>query len=164
MDGLSSGQQLDKLANAPGAGFGFLGVSDPVEDGVPIRTCEHFKHCICARIGTQGSDEILRHLNAGLPSVGGLPSTILFRLPHLVFTGSMHSAGGDQSFSDGSVPLRPRASSFSRRETSSERSGVTTPQLAINPAEADRLVKCLVVRDGCRIDRSLFGQYQPDTL
>jgi hypothetical protein len=35
--------------------------------------------------------------------------------------------------------------------------------LTINPAEADRLVKRLVVRDGCRIDRSLFGQYQPDT-
>ena len=27
-----------KLVDAPRAGFGFLGVSDPVEDGVPIRT------------------------------------------------------------------------------------------------------------------------------
>ncbi len=50
-----------------------------------------------------------------------------WRCPHHIFTGSMHSAGGDQPFSDGSVPLRPRASSFSRRETSSERSRVTTP-------------------------------------
>ena len=164
MDGLTSGQHLDKLADASGAGFGFLGVCDPVEDGVPIRTRERLEHRPGARIGTQRAGEILRHLDAGLPGVGGLPSTVLFRLPHLVFAGSMHSAGGDQPFSDGSVPLRPRASSFSRRETSSKRSGITTPQLTINPAEADRLVKRLVVRDGSLIDRSLFGQYQPDTL
>ena len=127
MDGLTSGQHLDKLVDAPGAGFGFLGVSDPVEDGVPIRTGERLKHRLRATIGTQGSEKILRHLNAGLPGVGGLPSTVLFRLPHLVFAGSMNSAGGDQPFSDGSVALRPRAASFSRRETSSERGGVTTP-------------------------------------
>src|SRR5271169_4021940 len=84
VDRLTSGQHLDKLADAPGAGFGFLGVSDPVEDGVPIRTRERLKHRLCARIGTQGSGEILRHLYAGLPGVGGLPSTVLFRLPHLV--------------------------------------------------------------------------------
>ena len=127
MDGLTSGQHLDKLADAPGAGFGFLGVSDPVEDGVPIRTRERLKPRLRARIGTQGSEKILRHLNAGLPGIGGLPSTVLFRLPHLVFAGSMHSAGGDQPFSDGSVPLRPRAASFSRCKASSERSGVATP-------------------------------------
>src|ERR1700722_9772183 len=120
MDRLTSGQHLDKLADAPGAGFGFLGVCDPVEDGVPIRTSERLKHRICGGIGTQSSDEILRHLHAGLPGVGGLPSTVLFRMPHLVFTGSMHSAGGDQPFSDGSVPLGPRASTITRRETSSE--------------------------------------------
>ena len=126
MDSLTSGQHLDKLVDAPGAGFRFLGVYEPVEDGVPIRTGENLKHRIRARIDTQGSEEILRHLNVGLPGVGGLPSTVLFRLPHLVFAGSMHSAGGDQPLSDGSVPLRPRAASFSRRETSSERTGVTT--------------------------------------
>src|SRR5580658_7585105 len=114
MDGLTSGQHLDKLADASRAGFGSLGVPDPVEDGVPICTCEHLKHRICARIGAQCSDEILWHLNAGLPAVGGLPSTVLFRLPHLVCAGSMHSAGGDQPFSDGSVPLRPGAATFSR--------------------------------------------------
>ena len=163
MNGLTSGQHLDKLADAPGAGFGLLDVSDPVEDGVPIRTCESLKHHFCARIVTQGGEEILRHFNAGLPSVGGLPSTVFLRLPHLVFTVSMHSAGGDQRFGDGSVPLGPRAASLSRCETSSERTGVTTPQLTIDPAEADRLVERLVVRDVCRIDRSLLGQYQPDT-
>jgi hypothetical protein len=40
VDGLTSGQHLDKLADASRAGFGLFGVSDPVEDGVPIRTCE----------------------------------------------------------------------------------------------------------------------------
>jgi hypothetical protein len=99
MDGLTSGQHLDKLADALGARFGFLHVSNPVEDCVPIRTCEHLEHLICARIGTQRSDEILRHLNAGLPIVGGIPSTVLFRAAHLVFTGSMHSVGVDQPFS-----------------------------------------------------------------
>ena len=163
MDGLTSGQHLDKLADAPGAGFGLLGVSDPVEDGVPIRTGEHLEHRLGAGIGTQGGDEVLRNLNAGLPGVGGLPSTVLLRLPHLVLTGSMHSAGGDQPFSDGSVPLRPRAASLSRREPSSERSGVTTPQLTIDPAEAECLVKRLVVGDSCRIDGVLLGQYQLDT-
>jgi len=127
MDGLTSGQHLDKLVDAFGAGFWLLGASDPVEDGVPVRTCEHFEHRARARIGTQGSIEVLRHLDAGLSGVGGLPSTVLSRLPHLVLTGSMHPAGGDQPLRDGSVPLRPRASSSSRREASSERRGVTTP-------------------------------------
>src|ERR1700733_8486149 len=148
MDGLTSSQHLDKLGDAPGTSIWFLGVSDPIEDRVAIRACEPRKHRTCARIGAQGGDEILRHLNAGLPSVRGLPSTVLFRLPHLVVTGAMHSAAGDQSFSDRSVPLRPRASSLSRRETSPERRGVTAPQLTIDPAEADRLLERLVVRDG----------------
>ena len=72
MDRFTSDQHLDKLVDAPGAGFGFLGVSDPVEDGVPIGTRERLKHRLSARIDTQGSGEILRHLDAGLPGVGGL--------------------------------------------------------------------------------------------
>jgi hypothetical protein len=164
MDGLTSGQHLDELADTPGAGLGLLGASDPVEDGVPVRAGERFEHRTRARIGTQGSDEILRHLNGGLPGIGSLPSTVLLRPPHLVVSGSTHPAGGDQPLCDGSVALRPRTSSSSRREAPSERSGVPTPQLTIDPTEADRLVKCLVVRDGRRIDRALLGQYQPDAL
>ena len=85
MDGLASGQHLDTLVDAPRAGFRSLGVSDPVEDGVPIRTGEHLKHRHRARIGTQGSEKILWLFNAGLSGVGCRPSTVLFRLPHLVF-------------------------------------------------------------------------------
>ena len=163
VNGLTSGQHFDELVDPPGAGFRFLGVSEPVEDGVPIRTGEHFKHRVRAGTDTQSGEKILRHFDAGLPGVGGLPSTVLSCLSHLVFAGSMHPTGGDQPFCDGSVPLRPRAARFSRRETSSERTGVTTPQLTINPAEADRFVKRLVVRDGRRIGHSFLGQYQPDS-
>ena len=72
------GPTSHKLVDAPGAGFGLLCVSDPVENGVPIRTCEHLKHRLRTGIGTQGSHKIDGHLYAGLPGVGGLPSTILF--------------------------------------------------------------------------------------
>ena len=164
MNGLTSGQHLDKLVDAPGARFGLLGVPDPVEDRVPIGTRECSKHQLCSRIGTQGNGEILRHLDAGLSGVGGLPSTILSRVTHLVSAPLMHSAGGDQPFCDGNVSLRPRASGFSRRKTSSECGAVAAAYLTINPSEADRLVQRLVVRDGCRFARSLFGKYQPHTL
>ena len=164
MDGFASRQHLDKLVDAPGAGFGLLCVSDPVKNGIPIRTCEHLEHRLRTGIGIQGRHEIAGHFHAGLSGVGGLPSTILFRLPHLVFARLIHSAGSDQPFSDGGVPLRPRAANFSGRETPSKRCGVATLQLTINPAEADRLVQRLVVRERCRISRSLLGQDQPDTL
>ncbi len=163
MGSLASGQHLDKLADALRAGFGLLGTSDPVENGVSIRTRERLEHLFCSRIGTEGNGEILRHLNAGLPGVGVLPSTVLFRPAHLDFAGSMHSTGGDQPLSDGSVPLRPRTARPSRRKAPSIRDGVTAPQLSINPAEADRLGKRLVVRDGGRLDRSLFRHHQPDS-
>ena len=161
MNGLTSGQHIDKLVNASRASFGFLGDSNPIEDGVPIRTGECLKHRLRAGIGIESNEKILRHFTVRLSGVGGLPSTVLFCLAHLVLARSMHSADGDHPFGDGSVPLRPRATNFSRRETSSERSSIATPYLTINPAEADRLVKCLIIRDGRRISRSLSGQYQP---
>ena len=105
MDGLTSGQHLDELADSSCTRFELLGVSNPVEDGVPIRSCERRKHRLGARIGTQRSEKIFRHGDAGLPGVGGLPPTVLFRLSHLVFAGSLHSAGDDQPFSDDSIPL-----------------------------------------------------------
>src|ERR1700677_956016 len=81
VDGLTSGQHLDKLADAPGAGFGPLCVCDSVEDDVSIRLRQHLKHCLRTRIGTQRSDKIPRHLRAGLTGVGGPPPAVSFRLP-----------------------------------------------------------------------------------
>lgn len=85
MDGLTSSQLLDELVDAPGAGFGFLGGADPVEDGVPIRTGERLEHRLRRRIGSQSIRKVLWNLHAGLPGVGGLPSTVLLRLLHLGF-------------------------------------------------------------------------------
>ena len=75
------------------------------EDGVPIGARERIDHRLRAGIGTRGSDKVLRHVDTGLPGMGGLPSTVLLRPPYLGLAGSMHFAGGDQPFSDGSVPL-----------------------------------------------------------
>src|SRR5580692_13064447 len=113
MDGLTSGQHLDKLSNSPGASFRFLSASDPVEDGVSIRTCKALKHRRRTWISAQSSRKIFGNLHARLPGVGGLPSSVHLRLPHLVFAGLMHSAGGDQPLSDGSVALRPRTANLS---------------------------------------------------
>ena len=77
MDGLTSGQHLDKLVDAPGAGFRLCCVSDPVENGVPIRTSEHLEHFLSTRVGTQSNRKIPWNLHAGLPGVGGVPSTVL---------------------------------------------------------------------------------------
>ena len=120
MNGLASGQHLDERVNPSSPGFRFLGASDPVEDGVAIRTCKRLKHHARTRIGPQGSAKVFRHLNAGRPSVGGLPSPVQLCPSHFLFAGLMHAAGGDQPFSDGGIALGPRAARLSRGETSSK--------------------------------------------
>ena len=76
----------------------------------------------------------------------------------------MHSAGGAQPLGDGDVPLRPRAPLVSGCESSPERSAVTTPELPINPAKADRLVECLVVGERCWVCSALLGKDEPHSL
>ena len=67
------------------SGLDLLCTSDPIKDGVPIRTCERLKHCLSTRIGSQGVRQILWNLHAGLSGVGGIPPTIRFGLSNLVF-------------------------------------------------------------------------------
>ena len=85
MDGLTSGQHLDELLDPPGSGLSLLGASNPIENGVPIRTCESLKHCLSLRIGDQSVCQVLWYFRAGLPGVGGTPATIGLRLSNLVF-------------------------------------------------------------------------------
>src|SRR5580692_10027780 len=76
----------------------------------------------------------------------------------------MHSAGGAQSLGNGDVSLRPRAPSVSGCESSLERYAVTTPELPIDPAKADRLVECLLVGKRCRVCSALLGKDEPHSL
>src|SRR5580692_12270875 len=76
----------------------------------------------------------------------------------------MHSAGGAQPLGDDDVPLRPRAPSTSRRESSPERCAVATPELPIDPAKADRLVECVIVGERCRVCSALLGKDEPHSL
>src|SRR6516165_8232557 len=76
----------------------------------------------------------------------------------------MHSAGGAQPLRDGNVALGPGTPCVSWRESSPERGGVTMSELPIDPAKADRLVECLVVRERCRIRRAFLGEDEPHTL
>ncbi len=113
-------------------------------------------------LALNAADRSSGRLDAGLSGVGAVPSTVRFRSTHLVLAGSVHSVGGDSPLCDDGVPTRPRAAGSSRREASSERRVVATPQLAVDPAEADRLLGRLVVRGRRRIARPLLGQNEPD--
>jgi hypothetical protein len=85
VDGLTSGQHLDELLDPPGSGLRLLGASNPIENGVPIRTRKRLKHCLSPKIGVQSVGQVLWNLHAGLPGVGGTPATIRLRLSNLVF-------------------------------------------------------------------------------
>jgi hypothetical protein len=85
MDGLAPGQHLDELLDAPCSGLGLLGASNPIENGVPIRTGERLKVFLSARIGDQGVSQVLWDFPAGLPGVGGTPPTVRLRLSNLGF-------------------------------------------------------------------------------
>jgi hypothetical protein len=105
MNRLTPCQHLNELVDAPGPGFGPLCVSDPVEDGVPIRARQRLEHRLRSGIGTQRSGKVFWHRDTGLPGIRGLPSTVRLRLTHLGLAGSMHSARDNQPFSDGDIPL-----------------------------------------------------------
>ena len=85
MDGLPSGQHLDELLDPPGSGLRLLGVTNPIENGVPIRTGQRLKHCLSPRIGDQGVRQVLWNLHVGLPGVGGMPATVRLGLSNFVF-------------------------------------------------------------------------------
>jgi hypothetical protein len=85
VDGLTSGQHVHELRDAPGSGLGLLGASNPIENGVPIRTGERLKLCLSPRIGDQSVRQVLWNFHAGWPGVGGTPATIRLRLSNLVF-------------------------------------------------------------------------------
>jgi len=164
VDRLAPGQHLHELFDAPDAGLHLFCVSDPIQNGVPIRTCQCLEHCLGPRVGQQGVHEILRNFHVGLSGVGGRPPTVCLRLPHLDITRWMHSARNAQPLGDGDIPLRPRAPRGSRCESSPECLVVTTPQLPINPAEADRFIECFVVDERRRMCRTLLGEDEPDSF
>ncbi len=158
VDCLASCQHLHKLLDTSGSGLQLLCASDPIEDGVPIRTRERLEHCLSSRIGDQGVREIFWNLHVRLPGVGSIPATILFGPLNLGFSRPMHSARGAQPLGDGDVPLRPRAPSVSGRESSPIRCVVTTLKLPIDPTKADRVVECRVVGERCRLRRPFLAR------
>jgi hypothetical protein len=85
VDGVASGQHFDELLDAPGSGLDLLGASNPIKNGVPIRTRERLKHFRSPRIGVQSVRKVLWNFCAGLPSVCGTPPTVRFCLPNGVF-------------------------------------------------------------------------------
>ena len=85
VDSFAPGQHLYELLDASGSGLDFLCVSDSMEDGVPVRTCEFAPHRPSLGIGSQGVRQVLWNFGAGLTGVRGSPSTIGYCLANLVF-------------------------------------------------------------------------------
>ena len=164
VDSLAPGQHLYELLDASRSGLDLLCVSDSIEDGVPVRTCELAKHRPSLGIGSQGVRQVLWNFHAGLSGVRGIPSPIGFCPPNLVFPYSIHPTGGVQPLGNGDVPLRPRAPSISGRESPPDDCAVTTPELPIDPAKADRLVECLVIGERCWVCSALPGKDEPHSL
>ena len=123
----------------------FFALLDPIQNGVPIRTCQCLEHRQGRRIGLQRSGKVLRNLSLRLPGVRRRPPTICLRLCDLVFARTVHAASGAQSLGYCNISLRPRAPSVPRSEASPEGRVVTTFKLPVDPAEADRFVERFVV-------------------
>src|ERR1700677_3947950 len=164
MDGLAPSQHLHKLFDAFDSSLDLLCVSDPIQNGVAIRAGQRFEHCLGPRVGLQGYRQIRWHLDVGLPGVRRRPPAIRLRFPDLFRTRWMHSARGTQPLGLSHIPLRPRAPGIARCESSPERFAVTSPELPIDPAEANRFVESVVVAERRWMNRSLFGKHEPDAF
>ena len=84
MNGFAPGQHLHKLLDSPGSGLDLLRASDPIDDGVPVRTRERLKHRLSAGVGRQCPRQVLWNHCATLTGIGGLPSTIRLRPPNFI--------------------------------------------------------------------------------
>src|SRR3954469_2309993 len=73
----------------------------------------------------------------------------------------MHPALGEQPFGDRRIPLRPSAAPPPRREALPVGCLVTTPDLAVDPAVAQRLLERLRVGEAGRLGSALLGKYEP---
>ena len=76
----------------------------------------------------------------------------------------MHPAFGLQPFGGRRISLRPGAASSARSEALAVCGLVPTPNLAVDPPVAQRLLERLVVSEAGRLFDALLGEHQPDPL
>jgi hypothetical protein len=142
---LATGKLGDKLLDAPAPGVGTLRCGHPVEDGVPVGRAQFVEHGLRARVPTERCGEVRRHLDCGLAVVGSVPGAVSFRSGHCVETGASHTSLFDELGCDRDVAFRPCAPRPSGSERPAKRAVVAAAEPPVDPSEAQRLGKGLVV-------------------
>ncbi len=153
--GLALAQDIDVVRDAVGPTLGVLGVVEPVQELVPLAARERLEELLRWGVLIKCGLQIVWNRCLALRCVGVVESSVGRRGLELRETGRLHAAVGDQPSSALTVDRRPFAARSSRREAPSEEVLVVAGQLPIGPAEADRLLDRLGLRD-CRRRRTLL--------
>src|SRR5262245_42788965 len=150
----------DELCQAPGARLGLLGVLEPVEDRVAVLAAEPGEECLRRRPRVELALEIIRDRGAALAGVGGVPAAVRLGALDLGVSSGPHSPLGDQLLRLGPIDLRPPPARPTRRIPLEEVALVERFAAAVYPAEAERDLNRLGVKDGLDA-RVLLGHLDP---
>jgi hypothetical protein len=162
--GLAPGQHVHELSEAARAGLRPLGGLQPIQDGVPVLAGQGLEHR--CRVGTVGQRrrEIIRDLDGGRAGVGGIEPAVGTGPLDRGQPRRVHPALLDQPPDVRHVASRPRAACGPWGEALAVgRPAAGSADLAVDPAEAQRLVQRLGVDQGGRFGGALARQGQPDS-
>jgi hypothetical protein len=133
----------------------------PVDQGVPVGGAECAQHRFGRGVRSDRRREVFGHGRAALPGIRGIPAAVRLRRIHCGLPASVHSPGSYKPRHMVDVARRPRTPRPPRGEALSVARSVASGPLAVDPAEARRLIQSLIV--GQRGDvATLLVQHQSD--
>jgi hypothetical protein len=144
----AAGHHVEDELEAARAGLGFFGGLEAIDDGVNVGAIERIKKSLRAFVLFKCSEKIGGRGGVAWGIVSGFPAPISFGGGDGGETGGGHLAGLDEAFSVLGIQFRPAATSATRNKFLKPRLLVVRLGLAINPAEAERLIEGIGSSDG----------------
>src|SRR6476646_7742256 len=142
---LAAREHRHELRNLASASLGPLHRLDAMQNRVAILAGEPSEHRFRLRFSRKRSCQVVGHTGRRGASVGSLPTPVGLCTLDLGDSRSLHPALVDQPLGECRVALRPAAPWPPWREALKVRSLVAAANLAVDPAETDRLLEGLVV-------------------
>src|SRR3954469_9086371 len=161
MQRLAPLQHRHERRDAPRPRLGLASRLHAVQDRVAVLRVQRLEERRRTRRGVEGGLQIVGHRGRARGVVRGVPPAVRLRPLDLAQARRLHPAGLDQRRRELAVALGPDAPCPPRREALQVERVVEAARLAVDPAEAERRVERLHVRDG-RDPRALARELDPD--
>jgi len=159
---LAAREHRHELLNLASTTLGPLHRLNAMQNRVAILPGEPAEHRLRFRFSRKRSCQVVGHARRRGTGVGSRPTTVGLRALDLGDSRRLHPALAGQPLGERRVPLRPAAPCPSRSETLKVRSLVAAADLAVDPAETDRLLEGLVVGEARRRGSALLRKYEHD--